>query len=213
MKRRAAILAIVLAFLSPASALAGDLLDKPPLPDQFFGVQIMLPAGVLIGNHMDKVAQPQVGFGFAFQVRAANHWYVDFNYEQRFPLQTTAPKGGFLLGVDATSLGARGRIPIGSKQRSLVVGGGIGGVRLHPIEPTNDTTTPVGPSSSGAGLYGILGLEHEVFGSGSSAGYVGVETRYNHFFTDKKVGFSGGLFDARVAFSYYFGGDDARECW
>jgi hypothetical protein len=207
MARAALTTAMAAAFLVSLAggARAGELLDAPKVPPEFLGVMLRLPMGTFVGKNSDRVGSPESGYGISVQLRLAQGLYADLGYDQRIPVLGTPPKNGTLLGVGAEFAGLRKWVPTGPTSH-LLFGAGVGGGTVNPFADSPGT------SAAGPAAYVLGGFEHNVFAQTDSGSYVGLELAYNHFFVNKDAGFQGGLVEVRAAFSYYFGGDEARGC-
>lgn len=189
------------------SAHASAQESKPLLPDEFFGLTIRLGVLGVAGDGADRVADPLWGAGGSLQMRLNQNLYLDFSGDTIAPVSSSAPKNGFLLGIDQQELGLRLRLPL-TPVTHFLAGAGGGGSRLRDVKA--DKTFDTAPTA-----YGMLGWERRLTGSDSSAGYVGVEASGNHYFLPKntKSPFDGESFEVRATFSYYFGGAEAADCW
>lgn len=195
-------------WLLPAwPARAVDLQGRPDVPPQVAGVQMRLGAGALVGEGAGHVDQPPVSHGsLSLQIRVIEGWYVDLSTFGERTLSAKAPRGKTILGLEGTTGGVRGRLPVASSPAlRLLPGAGAGGARVF--------VQGEGVSFGGAAAYLSMGLERELYGEEHNAGYVGLEGIYQQYLVGTGAPFRGGGFTVRVTFSYYMGGSYLSECW
>lgn len=193
--------------LAPALATAQDGRDvtgRPLLADQFFGLMIRVGGGGFAGENASKLAQPEFGYGGSLQIRLLESIYLEVSGDSRMPLSARAPEGGYLMTVERQTVGLRARLPTGSGNR-VVFGAGGGAVRATFVE---EKVAFNGPAATI-----FAGHEWEISGTHSTGAYAGVEAVWTHYFLDPDSPFQGGHPEVRATFSYYFGGEEAADCW
>lgn len=192
--------------LAPALARAQDGRDvtgRPLLADQFFGLMIRVGGGGFAGENASKLAQPEFGYGGSLQIRLLESIYLEVSGDSRMPLSARAPEGGYLMTIDRQTVGLRARLPSGSGR--VVFGAGGGAVRATFVEQEVSFNGPA------AAVFG--GYEWEIAGTNANGAYAGVEAVWTHYFLQEDAPFRGGHPEVRATFSYYFGGEEAADCW
>ena len=181
---------------------------RPLLPDEFFGLLLEAGGGSLVGPGAAKASQGRFTLGGSLQVRLFGRLWLEARGDHDSPTAGKATTGGVLMRLEEEEIGGRFRLGSDAADRRLTLS--FGGGYASAIDAGNGNKTLFGAPLA----YGGVGMEHRFFGTESTGGYAGIEATYEQYFPNKSGAlFKGGQLLGRVTFSYYFGGQEAADCW